>query len=61
MRRGQESYDCLILRREGVSYHCNGSENSKTFSVVPSDRKRGDGHKWKSGKFHFNIRKNLTH
>jgi len=29
------------------------------FSVVPSDKMRGNGHKLKHGKFHLNMRKNF--
>jgi len=47
----RNAYKCLNSRCE--------EDGAKLFSVVPSDRTRGNGHKLKQRKFQLNMRKNF--
>ena len=57
MRKGWGSWACLAWRREGWegTYRRTGPD----FSVVPSNRTRGNGHKLKHRKVCLNMRKNF--
>jgi len=52
----------LEKAERGPYKYLNGGcqeDGDRLFSVVPSDRTRGDGHKLKHGKFQLNMRKNF--
>jgi len=67
MRRSCGSWACLTWRRLkrdliNASKYLKGGgqeDGAKLFSVVPSNRTRGNGHKLKHRKFHLNRRKNF--